>query len=67
MTTIKNSGFEPVKAAFYGKASNILVYKTDKKRRMPTDPDTIEKYKNEVVERIVLMQWPIWQIRFSMN
>lgn len=51
MTSIKETDFNAIKTEFYGKASNILSYKSDKKRKMTTDPEKIEQYKNEVVEK----------------
>lgn len=51
MTTIRDTNFNPLKSAFYGKASNILIYKTDKKKKMPQDPKTIDRYRDEVIEK----------------
>lgn len=51
MTKLKDTQFDEIKAKFYGKASNILIYKTDKKRNLPTDTNMINKYRDEVFEQ----------------
>lgn len=49
MTTIKPTNFNPTKNMFYKDASNILVIKNDKKRKLPEDQSKIEEYKNGVI------------------
>lgn len=51
MTTLKDTGFNEVKTTFYGKASNILIYKSDRSRKLPTDQNMLNKYRDEVVEK----------------
>lgn len=51
MTTLKDAKFEDVKKMFYGKASNILIYKTDRKRTLPQDQNKINNYKDELIEQ----------------
>lgn len=51
MASVKETDFNTIKGEFYSKASNILAFKTDKRKTMTTDPDKIEKYRNELVEK----------------
>lgn len=55
MTTIKDTNSNSTKSVFYNKASNILIYKSDKKRKMSNDQKVIDKYRDEVVEKYNVM------------
>lgn len=50
MASLKSTDFETHKKKFYNEASKILIFKTDKRRNLPTKVETIEKYKNDLLQ-----------------